>query len=116
MSSCFINEFWNKVEGGSSKREELESDHTKANFTHRIRTISGLYTTSVKQEADRVRGLALPLAEGIHQLLKVCCTLDLEENLIVVVGNLNVKVFADRCFRLFLCTRAAVLVGSRHLC
>ena len=46
--------------------------------------------------------LALSLAECIHQLLQGCGSLDLEEDFVVVIGHLDVKVL-DRggsCFLL----------------
>lgn len=46
--------------------------------------------------------LALSLAECIHQLLQGCGSLDLEEDFVVVVGDLDVEVL-DRggsCFLL----------------
>ena len=45
--------------------------------------------------------LALAVAEGVHELLELSRALDLEENLIVVVGDLDVQVLR-LCRRLFL--------------
>ena len=45
--------------------------------------------------------LALAVAEGVHELLELSRALDLEENLVVVVGNLDVQVLRLRR-RLFL--------------
>ena len=86
------------------------------NEIYRIWAIRSLYATAVEQEADRIRGLALPLTEGIHKLLQGCGALDLEEDLIVVVGNFDVEMFADRGnFRFLGRAGTSVLIGSRHL-
>lgn len=63
-----------------------------------------------------MRGLALALAEGIHQLLELRGALDLEEDLVVVVGNLDVEVLGLRWpFVLIWGWRSAsVLLSSRH--
>ena len=61
---------------------------------HRVRTISRLYTTSIEEESDRGGSLALSLAEGIHQLLQSRCPLDLEEDLVVVIGDLDIEMLA----------------------
>jgi len=52
--------------------------------------ISRLDTATVEEEADRVWGFALSLAESIHQLLQLGGALDLEKDLIVVIGNFDV--------------------------
>jgi len=54
--------------------------------------VRGLHTSAVEQESDSSRNLALTIAEGVHQLLQLCSPLDLEEDLIVAVGNLDVQV------------------------
>jgi len=58
----------------------------------------------------------LSFAEGIHQLLEGGGTLDLEEDLIVVVGDLDVEVLTLAA-RLSLLggTWASVVVGSGHV-
>jgi hypothetical protein len=43
----------------------------------------------------RLSSNALSLAEGVHQLLEDCSALDLEEDVIVVVGYFDVQMFAD---------------------
>jgi hypothetical protein len=74
-----------------------------------------LYTTTIEQKADGCGGFALSLAEGIHQLLERGGSLDLEKDLVVVIGDLNVQVFAlSSAFGLLSCTGASILVGSRH--
>jgi hypothetical protein len=55
----------------------------------------------------------LPLTEGIHKLLQLSSTLDLEENLIVIVGHLDIQVLC--CTGIFWFTAAgAAVVRSRH--
>jgi len=58
----------------------------------RFWTVSGLYTATIEEESDRSGSLALSLAEGIHQLLEGGGALDLEEDFIVVVGNLDIEM------------------------
>lgn len=53
----------------------------------------------------------MPLAERVHEFLQSRRSLDLEKDLVVVVGNLDIEMFADLSFRL-LGRRAAVVV--RH--
>ena len=58
----------------------------------------------------------MSLAEGIHQLLEGGGTLDLEEDLIVVIGNLDVEMFTLATgLSLLWGTWASVVVGSRHV-
>jgi hypothetical protein len=59
---------------------------------YRVRGVRGLDPRAVKEEAHRVEGLALTLAEGGHELLELGAALDLEEDLVVVVGDLDVEV------------------------
>lgn len=55
----------------------------------------------------------MSLAEGIHQLLQGGRALDLEENFVVVIGDLDVQMLSLRgALRLLLRTGASVL---RHL-
>jgi hypothetical protein len=63
-----------------------------ASIAYRFWTVSGLYTTTIEEESDRSGSLALSLAEGIHQLLQGGGALDLEEDFIVVVGNLDIEM------------------------
>jgi hypothetical protein len=70
-----------------------------------------LNAAAIEEKPDRSRGFALPLAESVHELLQGCCTLDLEENLIVVVSDLDVEVFTlTSAFRLLGRTGTAVVV------
>ena len=85
-------------------------------MTHRIGRVAWLDTLAFKKEAHRADCLALTLTECRHQLLKLGAALNLEEDLIVVVGNFDVEVLgvAARCWRLVL-GRGAVLWVVRHL-
>ena len=60
--------------------------------THHLRVVGGVHSGAVEQEAHASEGLSLTLAEGVHELLQLGCALDLEEDLIVVVGHLDVEV------------------------
>lgn len=82
----------------------------------RIWAISSLYTTAIEEESDRVGSLALSLAEGVHQLLQGGSTFDLEEDLIVVIGNFDVEMFGLASAFWFLGgPGATIFVGARHL-
>ena len=61
-------------------------------LTHLLRIIRRIHSRPIEQEAATGESLALPLTESIHQLLQLRGTLDLEEDLIVVVGHLDVEV------------------------
>ena len=56
---------------------------------------------AVEQKANSGHLLSLAFAECIHELLQLRCALDLEENLIVVIGDLNVKVLGGRSSAFF---------------
>lgn len=58
----------------------------------RIGCISGLDSRAVEKKSHGAGRLSLALAKGSHKLLKLCSALDLEEDLVVVVGNLDVEV------------------------
>jgi len=79
-----------------------------------IRAIGRLNATTIEEEPDGVGGFALPLTESVHQLLQGCCALDLEEDLVIVIGHLYVEMLTGIAFRLLGGTRAAVLIRSRH--
>jgi hypothetical protein len=61
-------------------------------LTHHLGVIGRVDSGAVEEEAHASEGLALTLAEGIHELLQLGCALDLEEDLVVVVGDLDVEV------------------------
>lgn len=60
--------------------------------THHLRVVCGVDSGAIEEEAHAGEGLALTLAEGVHELLELGSTLDLEEHLVVVVGDLDVQV------------------------
>lgn len=60
--------------------------------TYRIGSVGWLNALALEEEADRVQSLALTLTEGTHKLLELRGPLDLEEDLVVVVGHLDVEV------------------------
>lgn len=68
-----------------------ESENKKAS-TYSIRAVSWSDTTTIEEESDGCGGLSLSLAEGIHQFLQGGGTLDLKEDLVVVVGDLDVEM------------------------
>jgi len=70
-----------------------------------------LNTAAVEEETNGSGSFALSLAEGIHQFLQSSSPLDLEEDLVVVVGNLNVEMLTlASSLRLLGGTWAAVVV------
>lgn len=83
--------------------------------TYRVRSVGGLYTLALEEETDRCHVLALSLAEGVHKLLELSTTLDLEEHLVVVVCNFNVQMLCTAGIGVrALASRAAVIVLVRH--
>ena len=64
--------------------------------THHFRVVARVYSGAVEQEANAGEGLALTLAEGVHEFLQLGSALDLEEDLVVVVSNLDVEVLGLR--------------------
>ena len=60
--------------------------------THHLGVVGRVDARAVEEEAHASEGLALTVAEGIHELLQLGCALDLEEDLVVVVGDLNIQV------------------------
>ncbi|KAI6754342.1 hypothetical protein HG530_012856 [Fusarium avenaceum] len=76
-----------------------------------LKCVRGLDSRAVEEESHGAGGLSLAFAEGTHQLLELCGTLDLEEDFVVVVGNLDVQVLrvGGR-----LLAGGAVLVLVRH--
>lgn len=67
----------------------LATDRIK---TYSFRRVRGLDTRTLEQESARGDGLALAFAEGSHELLELGGPLDLEEHLVVVIGDLDVEV------------------------
>ena len=64
-----------------------------AKETHRVRRVVRLHPLAIKQKADGRGRLALPLAEGVHELLQLRRPLDFEEDFVVVVRHFDVEVF-----------------------
>src|SRR5277367_109935 len=64
--------------------------------TYRFWAIFRSYALTVEEETDALGFLALTITKGVHQLLKSSGTLDLEEDLVLIVRNFNVEVFGNR--------------------
>jgi len=78
-------------------------------------TVGRLNTAAIEEESDRGGRLALSFAKSVHELLQSRGTLDLEEDFIVVVGDLNIEMLAlTSTFRLLGRTGASVIIRSRH--
>ena len=61
-------------------------------MTYGIGSVSWLNTLALEEESHRRHALALAIAESTHELFKLRASLDLEEDFVVVVGHLDVKV------------------------
>lgn len=79
--------------------------------TYTLRTVGRVHTSPIEKEADAGRLLPLAITKCIHELLESRCTLDLKEDLVVVVGHLDVQVFRCRRFFWFAGPRGSVVVG-----
>jgi len=89
--------------GRASKMQEC------LNYTNRVRRVGSRDSGSIEEEPNASGGLSLAVAEGIHQLFELSGPLDLEENLIVTIGNLDVEVF-----RLGFGLGGSIGLGIRH--
>lgn len=70
-------------------------------YTYGVGSVLGANSCTVEQEANGSHLLPLTLTEGVHQLLQLGRALDLKEDLIIVVGDLNVEVLrGSRAFLL----------------
>jgi len=87
-------------DGGARRRRVL---------TYRVGAILRLDPLSVKEEAHTRDVLALPVAECIHKFPELSAPLDLEENLIVVVGDLDIEVLRLATLFWLLLRRRAVI-------
>lgn len=58
-----------------------------------IRCVSWLDTRAFKQESHSAGTLALAFAKCVHQLFQFGASLDLEEDLVIVVGDFDIEVF-----------------------
>lgn len=63
---------------------------------HRVGVVSGIHSLAVKEESHAAGCLALALAESVHELLQLRRTLDLEEDLVVVVRDFDVEMLTGR--------------------
>lgn len=77
--------------------------------TYRLRVVCGLHSLAVKEEAHAGDVLALAVAEGVHQLAELSRSLDLEEDLVVVIGDLDVEVLGLSVLGLLVVVRGAVV-------
>ena len=84
-------------------------------MTHRIRAVLGIDSLAIEQEADRIEGFALTLAECIHELRKSSRALDLEKHLVIIVRHFDIEVFrSGRLFVLMGPTSRGVVALVRH--
>ena len=72
----------------------------KCRDTYTLGGVVGLDSGAVEEETDTGGTFALTVTERIHELLQLGRSLDLEEDLVVVVGHLDVEVFGLPTFRL----------------
>lgn len=76
--------------------------------TYRFGVVRWLHPLAVEEESDTLHVLSLAVAERVHELAELGCALDLEEDLVVVVGNFDVQVLLLAIFWLLLHRRAVV--------
>lgn len=67
-----------------------------ARVTHHLRVVRRVHASAIEEEAYAVELLSLAVAEGVHELLELSSALDFEEDLVVVVGDLDVQVLRLR--------------------
>ena len=91
-----------------SKRAKKGTPHA-----YRLGRIFRAHSRAIEQEPHCVRLLSLPLAEGIHELLQLGGSLDLEKHFIVVVGDLDVEMLRRRRSSLVRRTRFSHLFALR---
>lgn len=60
--------------------------------TYTVRVVGGPDAGTLEEESHAGDVLALAIAESVHELAQLSCALDLEEDLVVVVGDLDVQV------------------------
>lgn len=77
-------------------------------FTHRIWVVGWPNARALEQESHARDVLALTVAESVHELAKLGGALDLEEHLVVVIGDLDVQVLRRTSLLGFLCWRTVV--------
>lgn len=83
---------------GVSQQTARTRSGEELRLTYRLGVVRGLHTLPVEQEPYTASGLALSVAEGIHQLLQLGCPLDLEEDFVVVVGDLDIEMLRRAVF------------------
>jgi hypothetical protein len=76
--------------------------------THSVWTVGRLDSAAIEQESHRAWGATLSLAERVHQLLQSSSPLNLEEDFVVVVGDLDIEVVIVLGF-LWYCWATAVV-------
>ena len=64
--------------------------------TYGIRRVFGAHTGAIEQKPNGGHLLPLAFAERIHELFELRRPLDLEEDLVVVVGHFDIKVLHGR--------------------
>jgi hypothetical protein len=62
--------------------------------TYCIWVVLRSHTLAIEEESYTLDVLSLAIAEGVHELSESGGALDLEEHLVVVIGNLDVQVLA----------------------
>lgn len=58
--------------------------------TYGIGAVLGAHSSTIEEESDSGGLFSLAVAEGIHKLFKLRGPLDLEEDLVVIIGDLDV--------------------------
>lgn len=76
--------------------------------THGVWTVGRLDSAAIEQESHRAWGATLSLAERVHQLLQSSSPLNLEEDFVVVIGDLDIEVVIVLGF-LWYCWATAVV-------
>ena len=64
-----------------------------AGCTYCVRVISRPNPSAFEQKSDTRDVLALAITKGIHEFAELGCALDLKEDLVVVIGDLDVEMF-----------------------
>lgn len=75
-----------------------------------VGSVGRLNTLALEQESDRGHALALALAESVHELLELGRSLDLEEDLVIVIRNFDVEVLGASGSFATLTSRTAAFV------
>lgn len=94
--------------------EHEKPEASRGKQTYRIWGVGRLDTLAFEEKPDRLDGLTLAFAEGSHQLLQLGASFDLEEDLVVVVGHLDVEVLAATLGDIGALARGTVLRSVGH--